>query len=159
MYRISDETLHSNGFIRNGTVRVESATHFSVNTTEVSGLVNYIMRVDAEVMKCGKTDGFANRMAGAFNCLRPVIAQGEPYVGNSDPWQRNAPHTLVSRGTVVELWTKSYDNAQERHEDEVDLNDFYRGLWTRHGKPQWKPKIRKRQTISTLRLKREDVCR
>jgi hypothetical protein len=58
---------------------------------------------------------------------------------------------------VVELWTKTYEDPQERHEDEIDLNDFYRGLWTREGKPQWKPRPRKRQTISTLCLERQAV--
>ena len=146
-----------NGFGRSGTVRVKSPTYFIVDPDEVPGLVNYIMRVNGEVMKCGETDDFSTRMKSEFDCLRPVIAKGEPYVGNGDPFQRNAPHTLVVTGTVVELWTKTYKDALERHEDETDLNDFYRGLWTREGKPEWKPKTRRRRTISTLRLERQVV--
>ena len=155
MYRISDETLRLNIFVHSGTVRVKSPTYFIVDPDEVPGRVNYIMRIDGEVMKCGETDHFSTRMNSTFDCLRAVIAKGEPYVGNGDPGQRNAPHALVVTGTVVELWTKTYKDALERHEDETDLNDFYRGLWTREGKPQWKPKPRKRQTILTLRLERE----
>lgn len=155
MYRISDETLRLNIFVRSGSVRVKSPTYFTIEPDEVPGLVNYIMRVNGEVMKCGEANDFSTRMDGEFSCLRPAIAQGEPYVGNGDPWQRNAPHTLAVTGTVVELWTKTYQDARERHEDETDLNDFYRGLWTREGKPEWKPKRRKRQTISTLRLERQ----
>src|SRR4051812_3180147 len=106
MYRITDETLRLNMFAPSGTVRVKSPTYFVVDPEDVPGLVNYIMRVDHEVVKCGRAYDFCTRMRGEFDCLRQVIAKGEPYVGNGDPWQRNAPYTLVVTGKIVELWTR-----------------------------------------------------
>ena len=79
---------------------------------------------------------FVERMDGEFGCLRPVIAAGPPYIG--DPWKRFVPFTLLKPGAIVELWAKSYTDPQEMGEDETQLNDFYRGLWTREGgEPAW----------------------
>ena len=152
MYRISDETLVFNAFIPAGMVRAISPSQFEIDAHEVPGLVIYIMRVKGEYMKGGQASSFVERMDGEFGCLRPVIAAGPPYIG--DPWKRYVPFTLLETGAIVELWAKSYTDPQEMGEDETQLNDFYRGRWTREGQAKWRPKTRHRTTVSTLRLER-----
>jgi len=151
MYRISDETLRVNAFARGGAVRAISPHYFLVEPQEVPGLAVYIMRVNGEYMKGGhtgkKASSFAARMKSEFGCLRPVIAAGPPYHGTGDPWQRLVPLMLVVPGAIVELWVKSYTDLQTMRDDEEELNDFYRGLWTREGQPGWKPKARRRVTV------------
>lgn len=159
MYRISDETLRVNGFSPAGTVHAVSPHHFLVDPQEVRGFVIYIMRVAGEYMKGGhtgkKASSFVARMNSEFGCLRPVIAGGPPYTG--DPWKRFVPLTLLVAGSTVELWAKPYADLQTMLDDETELNDLYRGLWTKEGQPGWTAKKRHRATVSTLRLERQSL--
>lgn len=161
MYLISDETLHANQFTPSGTVRHISPTQFDMEFKTVSGFVVYIMRVKDEFMKGGKAQGTTNgsrykaRVSSEFTCLQvggrcTVMAAGTWAAG--DPWHRHAVPALRTPGTVVELFTKTYATQAEMEEDERELNDFYRGLWTKEGKPTWRPSNRPRLTDSTLRL-------
>ena len=109
MYRINDQTLLTNGFIRRGVVGIVVLHRFVVSPEEVQGLVIYIMRVGSEYMKGGhtgkKSSSFVARMKSEFGCLVPVIAAGPPYVG--DPWKRFVPLTLAVPG-VIEFWVRRH---------------------------------------------------
>ena len=159
MYRINDQTLLTNGFVRRGVVEIVAPHRFVVTPVEVHGLVIYIMRVGSEYMKGGhtgkKSSSFVARMKSEFGCLVPVIAAGPPYLG--DPWKRFVPLTLAVPG-VIEFWVRPYTDPEQMLEDEQELNDFYRGLWTREGQPRWTAKKRQRKTLSTLRLEREPTA-
>ena len=161
MYLISDETLRMNEFQRRGTVTHISPTNFAQHFDPVLGFVVYIMRVNGEFMKGGKARGtsagsrYKARVTSEFNCLKtpgrcPLMGTGT-WAGG-DPWHRHAVPALRTQGTVVELFAKSYATAKEMEEDETELNNFYRGLWTKEGKPTWRPDNRPRLTVSTLRL-------
>ncbi len=165
MYLISDDTLDINDFKRSGTVTNISPTDFVQEFDDnVRGFVVYIMRVKGEFMKGGKAHGktpgalYAKRVADEFNCLRPwkkCCPAGPPYSG--DPWHLHALPAVRTTGVVVELFAKTHDTEEKMLENETELNDFYRGLWTRQGKPTWKQPKRHRTTVSTLRLERQAV--
>lgn len=154
MYLISDESLQANKFTRSGTVRNISPTDFVLEHFDytIQGWIVYIMRVNGEFMKGGIGKGM-QRCRDEFNCLRPwkkCCPAGPPYGG--DPWHLHALPAVRTKDVVVELFAKSYATEQEQREDESELNDFYRGLWTKEGKLTWKPKSRRRLTVSTIRL-------
>ena len=134
--QISDEELHAKGFTRGGTVvYIDAPRLFRVDIdTDVQGYAVYIMRVNGEYMKGGQTGNgrmrFKHRMSNSFNCLRKVIAGGEPYVG--DPWKRYAPFTILAK-QEVELWVKRHATKDGMAADEDALNRFYKGKWTKEG--------------------------
>jgi len=154
MYLISEDTLRVNEFKRRGTVRNISPTDFVLEDFDytIQGWIVYVMRVNGEYMKGGIGKGM-QRCRDEFNCLRPwkkCCPAGPPYGG--DPWHLHALPAVRTKGVVVELFAKPYKTEPEQTDDERELNDFYRGLWTKEGKDTWKQPKRHRTTVSTLRL-------
>ena len=103
-------------------------------SSNVEGHSVYIMVVNGEFKKAGHTgkggSGFRARMRGSFNCLRPVIAAGPPYAG--DPFKRHASVSMVE-GEEVELWVKAQPTLGAMMAEEQELNERYRGQWTKEG--------------------------
>lgn len=125
---------------------------FCVDVTwPVEGWVTYIHVVNADFKKAGKSGDGANfdeRMNGSYNCLRKVIGDGPPYLG--DPWKRWAPFTLLE-GQEVELWAKEQPTHQAAKDEEDILNEFYRGEWSKEGwknqsrRPLWPAELNRRR--------------
>jgi hypothetical protein len=147
---ISSDELKANGFQRGGTVcpdptplrclnpgsqREKWEGLFRVeNMWDVQGYVVYIMVVNHEFKKAGHTGKggarFKTRMEGSFNCLRPVIAGGPPYLG--DPFKQHAPATILAQQDV-ELWAKPFPSLALMMAKESELNDKYEGELTKEG--------------------------
>ncbi len=161
--KISDEILSTNHFERSGTVTHFSPTRFEMKDfVAVPGFVVYIMRVNGEVMKCGKAaKTYPKRVKDEFNCLRDpsVLASGVrgckvmragTWATEADDFHRYGVPALRTPGTVVEVFAASYATEGEMLAVEDELNNYYRGLWTQEGQPGWTP--HPRPTDSTLRL-------
>ena len=122
---------------------------FCVDVTwPVEGWVTYIHVVNAEFKKAGKAGNFDERMNGSYDCLRKVIGDGPPYLG--DPWKRRAPFTLLD-GQEVELWAKEQPTHAAAKDEEDILNEFYRGEWSKEGwknqsrRPLWPAELNRRR--------------
>lgn len=149
MYITNDE-LKARGFVHGGTVHPDRTPLRCVNPGSkrerweglfvvenwwnVDGFAVYLMVVNGEVKKAGQTgkgnSNFKTRMESSFNCLRPVIAAGPPYQG--DPFKRYASVAMVE-GRKVELWVKKESTLESMVAEEAELNEHYRGEWTKEG--------------------------
>ncbi len=164
MYPISDETLAANQFELSGTVTHRSPIQFDMtfDARRRPSFVVYIMRVNGEVVKCGKAAGtYPARVKQEFQCLRDpsqvprgqkgcTVMKAGTWATAADDFHRYGVPALRTPGTVVEVFAASYATKEEMLAVEDELNNYYRGLWTQEGQPGWTP--HPRPTVSTLRL-------
>lgn len=144
------QPLHFRGRNRHGLFRVDI-------TWPGQEWVTYMHIVNREFKKAGKTgrdpitgkgETFAQRMDGSYDCLRKVIDEGPPYLG--DPWKRHAPFTILARQEVM-LWVKSQPTHQAAKDEEDILNEFYRGEWSKEGwngserRPPWPAQLNRKR--------------
>jgi hypothetical protein len=143
---ISREDLDAREFRRAGTVYPDASSILRVemeNGWDVPGWVTYIMVVDGEFKKAGKTgDGestLKGRMSSTFQALRQVIAgppaNRPPARWRSrplDPFKQNGPAAILAQ-QQIELWAKRQPTRERTISEETELNEHYRGEWTKEG--------------------------
>lgn len=144
--KISKEELFAAGFKHAGTVVPDPVSILRINwhPDVPSGNVVYLMIVKGEVKKAGKAEDtrastFKARMHGEFGAVRQVIAgpiPGRPLpqwrLRPLDPFKKYAPRAILE-GHEIEWWAKSLPTRQSMLDEEIGLNEKYRGEWTKEG--------------------------
>ncbi len=133
---ITSEELTRQGFHRGGTVFPDP---FKILRVEIDrdfvGFVVYLMVVNGEVMKAGKTEtGFRTRMVSSFNALKGKMGDKADHPRYQEQTFKEQAQTAIRAGYQVELWARTFDSRQAMLATEQQLNDKYQGLWTKEGK-------------------------
>ena len=133
---ITSEELEAAGFRRGGTVFPDAANILRVAIDrDFSGFVVYMMVVNGEVMKAGKTEtGFRTRMVSSFNSLKNKMGDKADHPRYQEQTFKENAQATIRAGQQVELWARTFDSRELMLVKEQELNDKYRGLWTKEGK-------------------------
>ncbi|OFV93790.1 MAG: hypothetical protein A3G76_03785 [Acidobacteria bacterium RIFCSPLOWO2_12_FULL_65_11] len=135
---ISNKELHADGFERRGTVYPDAATTLRVEIhkdKDVHGFVVYVMVVNHEFMKAGKTETpFSRRMHGTFNSLKNKMGARAAHPRYQEKtFKEHAQATILAK-QEIELWARNFPSFELMMAKEKELNDKYQGLWTKEGK-------------------------
>jgi hypothetical protein len=132
---IDIDELHAAGFWHGGTVYPDAATTLRVQIDrDVHGFVVYIMVVNHEVVKVGKTETpFSTRMRGTFGSLRKKMTTHADHPRYQEKTFKHHAQTAIRAGHKVELWAQDFESADAMLAVEHALNRHYRGLWTKEG--------------------------
>jgi hypothetical protein len=133
---ISREELEAEGFWRGGTVYLDAATTLRVQIVrDVHGFVVYIMIVNYEFMKAGKTETpFSTRMSSTFNALKNKMGDRAEHPRYQEKTFKEHAQATIRAKQEVELWARSFPSFDLMMAKEKELNDKYQGLWTKEGK-------------------------
>jgi hypothetical protein len=134
--KITREELDVKGFRRMGTVYADPATVLRVQIDrDVQGFVVYIMVVEGEVMKAGKTETkFSTRMHGSFNSLKNKMGKHADHPRYQEKTFKEHAQATIREQKEVELWAKALPSFESMMAEESELNNSYKGLWTKEGK-------------------------
>ena len=133
---ISAEELHADGFWRAGTVYPDQATTLRVDITrDAHGFVVYIMVVNSEFMKAGKTETpLRTRMNSTFNSLKNKMGKRADHPRYQEKTFKEHAQAAIRAQQEIELWAKEFSSYETMMAKEKELNDKYQGLWTKEGK-------------------------
>ena len=132
---ITSEELHADGFWRGGTVYPDATTTLRVQIDQdVHGYVVYVMVVNHEFMKAGKTETpFSTRMRGTFNALKNKMGDRADHPRYQEKtFKEHAPATIRA-GHEIEIWAQAFPSATAMKTAEDQLNNTYQGIWTKEG--------------------------
>lgn len=134
--KITRDELAAYGFRRGGTVFPDPATVLRVEIErDFTGFVVYMMVVNDEVMKAGKTEGgFRTRMLSSFNSLKNKMGDKADHPRYQEQTFKEHAQATIRAGHQVELWATSCETGAQMLAMEKELNDKYRGIWTKEGK-------------------------
>ncbi len=132
---ISSEELHVDGFWRAGTVYPDAATtlHVQIDRDD-HGFVVYIMVVNHEFMKGGKTETpLSTRMRSTFNSLKNKMGDRADHPRYQEKtFKEHAQATILAK-QEIELWAQKFPSFDLMMAKESDLNNKYQGRWTKEG--------------------------
>lgn len=134
--KITTEELATAGFRRGGTVFPDAAKILRVEIDrDFVGFVVYLMVVNGEVMKAGKTEtGFRTRMLSSFNSLKNKMGDKADHPRYQEQTFKEHAQATIRAGHQVELWARTFETREEMLAKEQELNDKYQGRWTKEGK-------------------------
>ena len=133
---ISSDELATQGFWRAGTVYPDPVTTLRVDMArDTHGFVVYLMVVDGEVMKAGRTETpLKKRMHSTFASLRNKMTTHADHPRYQEQTFKQHAQATIIAGHHVELWAREYASRAEMMAAEDALNRHYRGLWTKEGR-------------------------
>lgn len=135
---ITGEELYTDGFWRGGTVYPDVATTLRVQIDrDVHGFVVYIMVVNHEFMKAGKTETpFSTRMRSTFNSLKNKMGDRAAHPRYQEKTFKEHAQAAIRANQEIELWAQNFPSFELMMAKEKELNDKYQGLWTKEGQHQ-----------------------
>jgi len=102
---------------------------------DAHGFVVYLMVVNGEVMKAGKTETpLSVRMRSTFNALKNKMGDRADHPRYQEKTFKEHAQATIRGGYQVELWAKAFADATAMFAAEDALNNKYRGLWTKEGR-------------------------
>ena len=133
---ISSGELAAQGFWRAGTVYPDPNTTLRVEMTrDAHGFVVYMMVVNGEVMKAGKTETrLKTRMHSTFASLRNKMTTHADHPRFQEQTFKQHAQATILAGHQVELWAREFTSQAEMMAAEDALNGHSRGLWTKEGR-------------------------
>ena len=133
--KISSEDLQAVGFWRAGTVYPDPVATVRVEMNrDAHGFVVYIMVVNGEFMKAGKTETrLRTRMVSTFNSLKNKMGSRADHPRYQEKTFKEHAQATIRANQQVELWAKECPSRQEMMSTETKLNNEYQGLWTKEG--------------------------
>jgi len=133
---ISSEALSADGFWRAGTVYPDPVTTLRVEINrDAHGFVVYLMVVNHEVMKAGKTETpLSTRMRSTFNSLKNKMGDRSDHPRYQEKTFKEHAQATIRAGHQVELWAKEFPTVELMMAKESELNNKYQGIWTKEGK-------------------------
>ena len=133
---IHSNELLADGFFRAGTVFPDATSILRVEIDrDVHGFVVYVMVVDGQVMKAGKTETpLRTRMQGTFNALKNKMGPRADHPRYQERTFKEHAQVTIREGKQVELWARDLGTFDLMIAKEKELNDKYQGLWTKEGK-------------------------
>ena len=122
---ISSEELTAQGFWRAGTVYPDAATTLRVQIDrDARGFVVYVMVVDHEFMKAGKTETpLGTRMRGTFGALRRKMGDRASHPRYQEKTFKEHAQAAIRAGQKVELWAKEFPSHEAMMAKESELNN------------------------------------
>ncbi len=133
--KITDEELRARGFWRAGTVSPDPVNTLRVEMSrDAHGFVVYVMVVDQEFMKAGKTETpLSTRMRSTFNSLKNKMGTRADHPRYQEKTFKEHAQATIRANRQVELWATECKSHAEMMALEDALNRQYRGLWTKEG--------------------------
>jgi hypothetical protein len=133
--KISTEELQTAGFWRAGTVYPDDVATLRVEINrDAHGFVVYIMMVNKEFMKAGKTETpLRTRMLSTFNSLKNKMGDRADHPRYQEKTFKEHARATIRAKQQVELWARECRTHEEMMATEAKLNDHYKGLWTKEG--------------------------
>ena len=136
--KIGTEELHAAGFWRAGTVYPDAVRTLRVQIDrDAHGFVVYIMVVQGELMKAGKTETpLSTRMRSTFNSLKNKMGDRANHPRYQEKTFKEHAQATIRANQQVELWAKECSSRDVMMATEAKLNDDYKGLWTKEGRSE-----------------------
>lgn len=134
--KISVDELRSMGFQRAGSVYPDPMTTLRVQIDQnATGFLVYLMIVEGEVKKAGKTGGsLSTRMHSTFNALKKKMTTHADHPRYQEQTFKERAQATIRAGQLVEIWVKVFPTEGEMLAAESALNNNYRGEWTKEGR-------------------------
>lgn len=134
--KITSEELEADGFWRAGTVFPDELKTLRLQIDrDVHGFVVYIMVVDQEFMKAGKTETpLRERMGGTFNSLKNKMGARAEHPRYQEKTFKEHAQATIRAGKEIELWARDMLTRDAMLAKEDQLNRRYCGIWTKEGK-------------------------
>ena len=134
--KITSEELQADGFWRAGTVFPDELKTLRLQIDrDVHGFVVYIMVVNEEFMKAGKTETpLKMRMASTFNALKNKMGSRADHPSYQEKTFKEHAQATVRAGREIELWAQDMLTVDAMLAKEDQLNRRYCGLWTKEGR-------------------------
>lgn len=133
--RITSDELHAMGFWRAGAVYPDPTSTLRVQIDrDVHGFVVYVMVVNQEVVKAGKTETpLSTRMKSTFNSLKNKMGDRADHPRYQEKtFKEHAPATIRA-GHEIEIWAQDLGSFSAMRSKEDELNRNYKGIWTKEG--------------------------
>jgi hypothetical protein len=133
--KITTAQLQADGFWRAGTVYPDETTTLRVQIDrDVHGFVVYIMVVNQEFMKAGKTETpLSKRMHSTFNSLKNKMGDRADHPRYQEKTFKEHAQVAIREKQEIELWAQEFPSFESMMAKEKELNDEYQGLWTKEG--------------------------
>jgi hypothetical protein len=133
---ITTDELLAEGFWRAGTVFPDALTTLRVQIDrDAHGFVVYIMVVEQEFMKAGKTEtALSTRMHSTFNSLKNKMGLRADHPRYQEKTFKEHAQATIRAGKQIELWAQDMLTFEAMMAREDELNRHYRGLWTKEGR-------------------------
>jgi hypothetical protein len=132
---ITKAELLADGFRRAGTVYPDAVTTLRLHIDpdeDVHGFAVYIMVVNHEVVKAGKTETpFSTRMKDTFGSLRRKMTDRAEHPRYQEKTFKEHAQATIRANQEIELWVQAFESRGEMMAKEQALNDRYRGVWTK----------------------------
>jgi hypothetical protein len=98
------------------------------------GFVVYVMVVDEEFMKAGKTETpLSRRMRSTFNSLKNKMGGRANHPRYQEKTFKEHAQATIRANQPVEIWAKECLSHEAMMTTEALLNECYKGLWTKEG--------------------------
>lgn len=133
--RITTDELEAMGFWRAGTVYPDPVSTLRVQIDhDVHGFVVYVMVVNREVVKAGKTETpLSTRMKSTFNSLKNKMGDRADHPRYQERTFKEHAPAAIRAGHEIEIWAQDLGSFSAMKAKEDELNGTYKGLWTKEG--------------------------
>jgi hypothetical protein len=135
---ITVDELQALGFKRVGTVYPDPVSTLRLKIDrDIHGFVVYVMVVNGEVVKAGKTETpLSTRMKGTFNALKNKMGDRADHPRYQEKtFKEHAPATIRA-GHEIEIWAQDLGSFGAMRAKEDEMNAKYQGVWTKEGNPR-----------------------